>query len=51
MFDVSARPFVPSDKLGFSVPMAKFAKMIANMDESFLITSSWLRVQERIMAP
>ena len=48
MFDVSARPFVPKDVLTFSVPMNKFATMIENMEESFLITKSWGKVQTRI---
>jgi len=48
MFDVSARPFVPEDMLTFAVPMSKFARMIDNMEESFLITPSWARVQKRI---
>ncbi len=48
MFDVSARPFVPKDALTFAVPMIKFARMIDNMDESFLITQSWNKVRKRI---
>ena len=48
MFDVSARPFVPAGCLTFSAPMSKFARMVANMDESFLITGSWQQVQKRI---
>jgi len=48
MFDVSARPFVARDVLTFAVPMAKFRLMVGNMDESFLITASWRKVQERI---
>ena len=48
MFDVSARPCVPAGVLTFSVPMIKFTKMISYMDESFLITNSWKKVQERI---
>jgi uncharacterized protein (DUF169 family) len=48
MFDVSARPCVPESVLTFSVPMIKFTKMIGYMDESFLITDSWKKVQERI---
>ncbi len=48
MFDISARPFVPWSTLTFSVPMNKFARMIENMEESFLITDSWKRVQKRI---
>jgi len=48
MFDVSARPFVPKDDLTIAVPMNKFDRMIDNMDESFLITSSWEKVRKRI---
>jgi len=46
MFDVSARPCVPEGVLSFSVPMVKFMKMIGYMDESFLITDSWKKVQK-----
>ena len=49
MFDVSARPFLPEDLLSFAVPSDKFARMIDNMDESFLITPSWGKVQKRII--
>jgi uncharacterized protein (DUF169 family) len=48
MFDVSARPCVPQEVLTFAVPMNKFVYMIDNMDESFLITSSWNKVSQRI---
>jgi uncharacterized protein (DUF169 family) len=48
MFDVSARPYVPRDELTFAVPTKKFSRMIENMDESFLITNSWRKIQERI---
>lgn len=48
MFDVSARPFVPGATLSFAVPMNKFSAMIANMDESFLVTRSWAAVRRRI---
>jgi uncharacterized protein (DUF169 family) len=48
MFDVSARPYVPEDVLSFSVPMSKFVKMIENMEESFLTTGSWSKVNKRI---
>lgn len=48
MFDVSARPCVTSDVLTFSVPIGKFKKMISYMNESFLITDSWKKVQKRI---
>jgi hypothetical protein len=47
MFDVSARPYVPAETLSFAVPMQKFVGMVANMDESFLITSSWSAVKKR----
>ena len=48
LFDISARPFVNRDVLTFSVPMNKFLGMIDNMEESFLITGSWKKIQKRI---
>ena len=48
MFDISARPFVPADRLTLAVPMTKFTNMINDMDESFLSTAAWERVQARI---
>ncbi len=48
MFDVSARPFVPSNTLTFAVPMNRFIRMIKNMSKSFLITQSWSKVRKRI---
>jgi uncharacterized protein (DUF169 family) len=48
MFDVSARPFVSGDILSFSVPMRKFIVMVENIEESFLITKSWGKIQKRI---
>jgi len=48
MFDVSARPFVPKNVLSFAIPMSKFSRMVDNMEESFLITASWAKVQKRI---
>jgi len=48
MFDVSARPCVTEGLLTFSVPLNKLNKMISYMDESFLITDSWKKVQNRI---
>jgi uncharacterized protein (DUF169 family) len=50
MFDASARPFVPGNALTFSVPINKFDRMIENMEESFLITDTWKRIQKRIGA-
>lgn len=48
MFDVSARPYVPGSTLSFAIPMNKFAAVIADMDESFLITESWKAVRKRL---
>jgi uncharacterized protein (DUF169 family) len=48
MFDISARPHVDADRLTFAAPMSKFARMVDNMEESFLITPSWAKVQKRI---
>jgi uncharacterized protein (DUF169 family) len=48
MFDVSARPCVPEYILTFSVPQNKFVRMTENMEVSFLITSSWNKVSQRI---
>ncbi len=48
MFDPSARPYVPASALTFAVPMAKFVSMVANMEESFLITPTWEAIRNRI---
>jgi hypothetical protein len=48
MFDVSARPCVEAGVLTFSVPWPKFVRMAMQMEESFLVTSSWQRVQSRM---
>lgn len=48
MFDVSARPCVPQEVLTFALPINKFADMVDNMEESFLITASWNKVNQRI---
>jgi len=50
MFDVSARPYVPAQALTFAIPLPRFLEMVANMDESFLITHSWQVVQQRLQA-
>jgi hypothetical protein len=50
MFDPSARPYVPKDRLSFAVPMKKFVTMIGNMEESFLITDTWRRLQKRMLS-
>jgi len=49
MFDVSARPQVPKGTLSFAVPMDKFARMVGDMDGSFLITRAWERVKARLV--
>jgi uncharacterized protein (DUF169 family) len=49
MLDVSARPCVHANTVTFAVPMTRLQQMIANMDESFLITSSWKKVSRRIV--
>ncbi len=48
MFDVSARPCVPSHTLTLAAPWSKFVRMVNDMDESFLITESWKKVQKRM---
>ncbi len=48
MFDVSARPCVPADVLTLAIPWPRFARMVDNMHESFLITGSWRKVRARI---
>lgn len=48
MFDVSARPCVPADVLTIAIPLPKFARMVADMEESFLITASWDKVRKRL---
>ena len=48
MFDVSARPCVPSEVLTFAGPWPKFVRMVDNMEESFLITKSWNKIRARM---
>ena len=48
MFDPSARPCVPVDVLTIAFPMKKFEAMIADFEESFLITETWKRQKEKI---
>jgi hypothetical protein len=48
MFDVSARPCIPQGLLSFAVPMKRFARMVNNMEVSFLTTASWAKVRRRI---
>jgi hypothetical protein len=51
MFDVSARPCVKAGELTFAAPMKKFARMIDNLEESFVITRSWEKVMRRLEKP
>jgi len=48
MFDVSARPCVAGSELTLSIPWPLFARMVRDMDQSFLITESWKKVRDRI---
>jgi uncharacterized protein (DUF169 family) len=48
MFDLSARPHVAPDELTFAVPLSKFARMVNDMEESFLITKTWETIRKRI---
>jgi len=50
MFDISARPYVEANKLSFAIPFPKFDRMVGNMDEGFLTTSSWKAVSRRMRA-
>jgi len=49
LFDPSARKYAKSDLLTFAVPITKFMTMIDQMDESFLITDTWSKIQKRIL--
>ncbi|HPJ30655.1 MAG TPA: DUF169 domain-containing protein [Methanothrix sp.] len=48
MFDPSARPCVPLDVLTMAFPMKKFEKAVGYMEESFLTTKTWTKVQKKI---
>jgi hypothetical protein len=48
MFDPSARPHISAHELTFAVPYLRFKQMVANMDESFLITKTWDTMSQRI---
>jgi len=44
-----ARPYVVKKiRLSFAVPWQKFTTMVANMEESFLITGTWSELKKRI---
>jgi hypothetical protein len=48
MFDISARPYVKKSVLSFAVPVQLFETMAGDMGESFLITSSWDKIKQRL---
>ncbi|MBN1634560.1 MAG: DUF169 domain-containing protein [Ignavibacteria bacterium] len=48
MFDPSARHCVEPDELTFSIPFKRFTRIIGYMNESFLITDTWKKVESRI---
>lgn len=48
MFDVSARPYISSDKVTFAIPFARFCDLVSYFDESFLTTAAWQKVRTRI---
>lgn len=48
IFDPSARPCVPLDVLSMAFPMKRFEKAVGYMEESFLSTKTWTRVQKKI---
>ena len=48
MFDPSARPAELKDTLSFAIPMKRFLQLIDYMEESFLITNTWKKINERI---
>ena len=48
MFDISARPCVSENSMSFAVPYPKFVRMVDNMNESFLTTSSWKLLRRRM---
>jgi hypothetical protein len=48
MFDPSARPYVGSNILSFAAPMNRFRQMVDNMEESFLVTSTWKTIKNRL---
>jgi hypothetical protein len=48
MFDLSARPYVAPDILTMAIPWMRFAEIVENMPESFLITDSWDQLRKRL---
>jgi hypothetical protein len=48
IFDGSAHPSVPDNRLTLAGPTKRFEQRVLNMDESFLITDSWKMVRNRL---
>jgi hypothetical protein len=48
LLDPAARACLPDSMLTLAVPMTKFERMVATMEESFLSTPAWGRVLARI---
>lgn len=48
MFDPTARPYIPKNMLTFSFAFERFAEMVDAMDQCFLTTDAWKRVQGRL---
>lgn len=47
-WDPSARKFLKTDELSFTVPFAMFEAMLKRYGESFLMTKTWKTVQQKI---
>jgi hypothetical protein len=47
-FDPSARPFMASDELTFSMPYSMFKRLMGCYRDSFLLTHSWQTIKKRI---
>lgn len=50
MTDISARPYIDSDLLSFSVPYSMFREMEENVPGSFLDKHAWQKVAQRLPA-
>lgn len=47
-FDITARTYLKANRLSFAVPFKKFVRMVNNMEQSFLITSTWEKMRIRM---
>lgn len=41
----------PPEGMNAAAPMKKFARMVGNIEESFVITRSWKKVMQRLPGP